>query len=325
MVLHIYNPEHDIALGKNSDSFTPPKAARLTRLTFGHCPAFWAEDGDWVLVDDINVAESNLAKESRAHGKVRFVTFDELKTLTPDNLPERIEPWGWDRLLVRQLVRCNPLFASLVPDQDRLALIRRLSSRQFVAETILPAMLGRSQKYIGEMTVCHSMDEIMAELMKNNGFIVLKSPWSCSGRGVRFVRERLSESESGWIRNIFEEQGCIIAEPTFDKVIDFAMEFRIDNDGRLLKTGLNVFETNNGAYIRNLGADEKERTAILEKHIPADLLEKLQSDIMAVLDDCLADRYIGPLGIDMMIVRTEENKTKVHPCVEMNLRRTMGQ
>ena len=35
----------------------------------------------------------------------------------------------------------------------------------------------------------------------------------------------------------------------------------------------------------------------------------------------LAGKYIGPLGVDMMIVAPHFT---LHPCVEINLRRTMG-
>ena len=37
----------------------------------------------------------------------------------------------------------------------------------------------------------------------------------------------------------------------------------------------------------------------------------------------LGNSYRGPLGVDMMVVSVD-NKLMVHPCVELNLRRTMG-
>ena len=39
----------------------------------------------------------------------------------------------------------------------------------------------------------------------------------------------------------------------------------------------------------------------------------------------LKDRYAGAFGIDMMVVRRDDGDGfLLHPCVEINLRRTMG-
>ena len=49
--LHIFNPEHDIALASNMERFTAPHAGRQLRGDLGYLPAFWAEEGDVVIVD----------------------------------------------------------------------------------------------------------------------------------------------------------------------------------------------------------------------------------------------------------------------------------
>ena len=57
MKLHIFNPEHDIALASNLANFTAPHAGRQLRANLGFLPALWAADGDAVLVDDVASAE----------------------------------------------------------------------------------------------------------------------------------------------------------------------------------------------------------------------------------------------------------------------------
>lgn len=321
MVLHIYNPEHDIALGKNSEFFTPPKAARLTRKIFCHRPAIWAEDGDWVLVDDISVAESNILHDKGCYAKVRFVTMKDLSKLQQEDMPEKILPWGWDKFLVKQLITCNRLFKKLVPSSEQLDDIRMLSSRCFVAERLLPMIM--TDHYVGEMLICRSYEEVVAELQKNSN-IVVKSPWSCSGRGVRFLHGDITDSEYGWIKNILNEQGSVTVEPMYNKLIDFAMEFYAC-EGATEYHGLNIFETRNGAYIRNVGGAEEENMAILAEYVPEKMIIDLKERLLSVTKKIFHNRYTGPFGIDMMIVLTSEGKKKIHPCVEMNLRRTMGQ
>ena len=60
MTLHVFNPEHDIALASNLPNFTAPRAARGLRSDLGYIPVLWAEDGDAVLVDDAAYAERQM-------------------------------------------------------------------------------------------------------------------------------------------------------------------------------------------------------------------------------------------------------------------------
>ena len=52
MTIHIFNPEHDIALASNLSNFTAPHAGRCLRYDMGFLPALWAKEGDVILVDD---------------------------------------------------------------------------------------------------------------------------------------------------------------------------------------------------------------------------------------------------------------------------------
>ena len=56
---------------------------------------------------------------------------------------------------------------------------------------------------------------------------------------------------------------------------------------------------------------------------PATGIDDCIDRLCALLGQVLCGVYAGPLGIDMMVVR-HEGSLLVHPCVEMNLRATMG-
>ena len=60
MKLHIFNPDHDLALAANQKIFTAPHAGRLLRGDLSFIPALWADDGDLVLVDDIDNARDKV-------------------------------------------------------------------------------------------------------------------------------------------------------------------------------------------------------------------------------------------------------------------------
>ena len=63
----------------------------------------------------------------------------------------------------------------------------------------------------------------------------------------------------------------------------------------------------------------------LEEYVPKVALDSLDHKITN--NELLRARlrgYNGPVGIDMMIVRDDSNEPQIHPCVEINLRQTMG-
>ena len=59
--LHIFNPEHDIALAANLSNFTSPHAGRQLRHDLGYLPAIWASE-DYVLVEDVEAAQRDFAR-----------------------------------------------------------------------------------------------------------------------------------------------------------------------------------------------------------------------------------------------------------------------
>ena len=98
------------------------------------------------------------------------------------------------------------------------------------------------------------------------------------------------------------------------------MEFSADGKGHISYEGLSLFHTANGAYTGNILATEQAKREMLSRYVSLPLLDSICEGIIAGLD--LAD-YCGPFGIDMMAVRAD-NQLLLHPCVEINLRRTMG-
>ena len=62
MTLHIFNPEHDIALASGLSNFTAPHAGRQLRHDLGFIPAIWADEDDVIMVDDVAQAEREWRK-----------------------------------------------------------------------------------------------------------------------------------------------------------------------------------------------------------------------------------------------------------------------
>lgn len=305
--LHIFNPEHDIALASNLANFTAPHAGRQLRSDLGFLPVLWADESDAVLVDNVEVAARTCHRLCRKMGKTpcRFVDKSQLAHLDIS----RVEPWGWD-LALRALLKRSGVGEQLLPTDGKLERIRLLSHRRTSAQ-LLPLL--QTDGTIGEAYECTTTEQVAA-LKEQYGQVVVKAPWSSSGRGVRFFVQQ------GWINNIIKHQGSVMAEPLYEKVMDFGMEFVRDDDGRVRYLGLSLFHAKNGAYIGNLLAAEEEKCKIMARYLPLELLDTVRQRI---IDNALLDDYRGPFGIDMMVV-SAEGGYRLHPCVEINLRRTMG-
>ena len=314
MRILVFNPEHDIALSANLANFTAPHAGRRLRIDLGWLPALWATPDDVVLVDDVEHAQRawNRLKNRVGRSSVRFIAKNELHAFSDCC----VEPWGWDLALRAYLLRHGAVH---VPSEAEIDVVRRLSHRRTAA--VLLDQLRCVEGTVGESFVVADADAV-SDMVARLGRVVLKAPWSSSGRGLRFLSAPPDEAQRRWIANIVEQQGGLMLEPQYDKVCDLGMEFeRADAGIRYL--GLSLFHTKNGAYTGNVLASEEEKREMISRYVSMDLLDAVREKITT--SDCLAD-YRGPFGIDMMVVRGQEGEpaAKLHPCVEINLRRTMG-
>lgn len=218
-----------------------------------------------------------------------------------------IQVWGWD-LHVRQRLRRLGCPECLLPSDAYLARLRRLSSRQ-TAVALLPRLRSDVKETFGESVFLTTFEATEAYCLSTPR-CVLKAPWSCSGRGLIFVDKALSVAQANRARKLLALQGGLVAEPFYAHEADFAFECTYTS-GRLTLERINSFVTNAwGQYLRN-------DTSL--PPVSPSVLDALFHSLSVHLPQLLTDGYNGPLGIDMMAAGG-----KVHPCVEINLRNTMG-
>ncbi|MCR5313795.1 MAG: hypothetical protein K6E54_09195, partial [Bacteroidaceae bacterium] len=169
--------------------------------------------------------------------------------------------------------------------------------------------------------------------------LIFKTPWSSSGRGV-WVSRSSDSIDIKRIQRTIRQQGQILVDDFYeDKIIDFALEFEVTGPATYVKEpgfqnnekpevhflGYSVFcASDNGNYGYNVVASQAElRERILSSGIDAHILDWVIDYSINSLSHHLCSRYRGYVGIDMLICH-HNNKIKLHPCVEINLRRNMG-
>lgn len=272
---------------------------------------YWNVAKWWAAADDVIL---RLPDDGSLHGAV-CCALDGREIPASDfdwSAVTAIEPWGWDRHIAGVLSKLGAP-QHLLPTVAQLDRIRALSSRHTAVRVLerlaMPPFTSRW---------CTDEAATLAAIAEYGGRAVLKLPWSCSGRGV-WTTESASSLQR--IRKSLRDQGAVEVEPLYDKVADFAMEFEADAHGGVSYAGLSVFATHDGGgYAGNMVATQEILRSSLEAKAGGSLpLEVLSHRLCDVLAEILSGGYTGPLGIDMMLT-----PDGIHPCIEVNLRNTMG-
>lgn len=227
----------------------------------------------------------------------------------------KVSPWGWSASIARRLMD-EGVDEVCCPSKEQMERIRSLSSRITAVEILgkmdLPDTIGKSQRV-----------DLIEQCDYHGEMFLLKAPWSGSGRGIQKITCELSPSMQGWVKHILKTQGCLIKEPYYNKVVDFAMEFLSDNEG-VHWAGYSLFETDvRGIYKENWLASNDMIREMLVQYVPEEVLQMISSRLEILLEEVVDGAYQGYLGVDMMVVRVPEGYV-VHPCVEINLRMNMG-
>ena len=279
--IYIFNPEHDLCIANGDENFVPPRSA-------------------------MGFTEENIDLS------------EHLKR--PNKQRRQIIPWGWNHSLKKRLAN-EGIDPATLPSEEELQFIRTHSRREFALDVHSRLSCGDLQ-VIGPdyRIVATSVSEIEA-FIAANGTAVLKSPLSGSGKGIRFVRERLSESDEGWCRRTLDKQGSVIVERRFEIIKECAMLFECHQEG-IDFIGYSQFESRNGAYSRNILASNEDIEDMIAEYIPRDTLNAIRESLTAILSDCLVGHYEGYLGVDQIICQADS--PVFIPVSEINLRMTMG-
>lgn len=294
MRLHIFNPENDMALAANVANYTPPKSVAQFKRRMAWLPLILANDGDNIWAPDID----------RDLFRRKCDQFGVDAGLEAQGEPA---PWGWSANAVEQFRRIG--ITGPFPDCDA---IRRLSHRR--TALLLHRALSSRLPYPLPPEPLEVTDLRM--LPPGRDFF-LKSPWSCSGRGVVDCRTLSDEQIRRRANDAIRRQGSVMLEAALPKRRDFAMLFTA-KAGRVQYQGLSLFHNKASvAYAGNIIAPEES----LREQLAAPHFDETQTAVAQALEQIIGNDYEGPLGVDMMLYGREN---LICPTVEVNLRTTMG-
>lgn len=318
MRIHLFNPDHDLALASGQHNYMSPASARVFMHNLATLPYWLAEDGEGLWLEDEEHVDFVQRLNTGFDRHVHPIT----PTLLPEVEVDAILPWGWNPALCKHLAGKG--FALwLLPAHTLLAKYRHFAHRQ-QAVRLLPSLrlnehfCGRSV-LLTDLPSCHAF-------VRSQIPCLLKAPLSGSGKGINRCRGVFTPSLEGWCKRLVHSQGGVVGEPLYDKVADFAMEFRWEQGQDLAFVGYSLFDTDaGGSYMGSTLASDADIEQRLSTWVEVQQLRYLRTELLQRLPQLLGDGYRGFLGVDMMICRFDTSPTyRIHPCVEINLRTNMG-
>ena len=318
--LYIFNPEHDLALASGEANYMAPASARRMASELALLPMWYAEEGSAVLAPSAYNLDYVKKIQELLGLSVDLITEPEL-AIEPDL---DIRPWGWD-VALRKRLSVLGVDEVLLPSMGQLNDLREYSHRS-KAVALLPE-LQLNEYFCGESYYLKTPEE-WKRFVEGRKECLLKAPLSGSGKGLNWCKGIFTPFISGWCTRVAASQGGVIAEPIYNKVEDFAMEFYSDGAGELTFVGYSLFHTGkSGMYEGNCLLSNEAIRKQLAQYIPLEALMDLENCLKYRLSALVGTVYKGYLGVDMMICRFPENEKpvfRIHPCVEINLRMNMG-
>lgn len=308
--MNLFYPSHDIALAHGVRHFNPPAAALRLQEDLAYLHEIWNQP------------------------------FLKGETSIP-------LPWGWDWDTRDFIHRMYGIKMRDLPTDDELAFIRNISSRRS-SITCFEKLCERQVDF--SCTIPRYIDsedklwEFITEKDAAGIPFVLKTPWSSSGRGllVSFTKTNngilINNSRTLLMKQALgtiNKMGSIMGEEWIaGKVQDFAMLFYAsDKDVRFI--GYSLFDNDKssvGTTYRQgylLSNDKIVEKISLPKEYLSSIAKKYEEILSEMLHPLFGKHWhLGYLGVDMLTYKEtmEEEKftLKLHPCIELNLRCTMG-
>ena len=309
--LFLFNPENDLALAHGKAQYTAPPNAQLLHNAGAMLPIWNCYEGDSILAYNIN-------KEWIEFQQQLF----EIPNIshTGNNITE-LSPWGWSQNTCRQFTEYG-VNHSLIPNETSIEKIRQLSHRRHTID-IISQINDTLKTTLPSPIEANNVSQVVKFLYKNQS-IYLKSPWSSSGRGIINTATLSTEEIILRANGIICRQGSVMCEISLDKIKDFAILFYCDGKEVKFHNYSSFFNHGVGNYAGNIiGSQDFVVKSITQHGVSHQKLEIIADKLSHILTTLIAPHYCGYLGVDMMIYNNN-GKIDIYPCVEINLRMTMG-
>ncbi len=332
--IHYFNPTCEYAVANGNASWQPNRLLQKMEADLETLPLYFSTPEDVVLV---RKAPASAFLDSLDKLSIQAPHFESLHHFSAnkafiEKAKNRLKPWGWSPAVHKLLQPLKP-FCSEQFKKSPVSIwrpeYREIYSKKFaldILKQVLPLLPAGQVIEPGMIAkVCTTKQEI-EELIKRWGQLMVKAPWSSSGRGLQPVTKtpvvpKVWEKLLGMVK----EQGCVIVEPLLPKVMDMSLQFEITFKS-IRYVGISRFMTDQKGQYQGNYLNGWPETFDKQEIIFAEMMAGQLAPILAqVLEKSkLAECYEGNFGVDTLIYKDPQGILRINPCLEINVRQNMG-
>lgn len=326
--LHIFNPGHETAILQGVPNYTPPSNVQRMIKELAYLPIWYAQPEDFVYTEEIVSPRfiSLLPKEFKPFATILSREILERKGRAELPILKAL-PWGLSPHSIHFFKKLQKKYNLQISIPEWRNEYIQLTSRETAVQCLklIRDIIPNTIPLPTPAKICKELREIEKYLMLQNAPFILKAPFSSSGRGLYWLYERkLTTKDRIWIEGVLKKQGSISIEPALDKQQDFAMEFYSNGKGEVFYEGLSVFGANKkGAYAGNKLGNQHYLESFFIEHF-GESFQQIKEAVQISLKKLYGSIYVGYLGVDMLVFHTKDGHLAIHPCIEINMRYTMG-
>jgi hypothetical protein len=329
-MIHYFNPGHETAVLNASKHYQP--AARIAKMQedLAFLPAWYADSDDFVFIK--NLLPDNFLPSIQSLKQPASAICEQTLSKQNDKLfNQEISLWGISPQSIHFFEKIDRQYnlSLKIPawKEEFRFLGSRFATKEIISELIesVPEIeKAIVPKFYSDLP---GIEKVCLSAL-NDGFpdkLLLKSPYSSSGRGLVWLPPgKPAQSEKQIISGMLKKQSQVSIEIALNKRLDFSMHFEILSEGITQFAGYSVFQTNaKGVYENSLTDSRENLENMIAVYIGKHLLMQVRNQLTELLNKTYSPYYIGNIGVDMLVYESE-NQFRLHPCVEINMRKSMG-
>ena len=325
-MIHYFNPGHETAVLNASKYYTPAVNQVKMQEDLSYLPAWYASPEDYVLTENGLTDEFCSFVKSNLPPIAQAITHQDFIQKKEEFLGQSVNLWGISPQGIHVFEQYNHQFGLHFHIPKWKDEYYSLSGR-YTAKECLSFLLENLPEIQQDILPCFYSDlsQITNIVLNSKDKLLIKAPYSSSGRGLIWVApETLDNSSLQILKGMLKKQKSVSIEKALNKQLDFSMHFNLKDSENVEFIGYSVFQTNKkGAYEKSMLASQKYLEQQIMHYINEELLNKVKHCLILFLQQKYAPVYNGCVGVDMLIYKSEE-KSHLHPCLEINMRHSMG-
>ena len=325
-----FNPTCEMAVVNGQTSYMPPAHLKQFEHDLATLPCFFGGKNDFVLVPETvdsyftdYLCGLNFENPSFITSVNDFSVSDKL---------DELSPWGWSPAIHKKLQPflpfCNEEWLEHPMTQwktEHALLLSRETNYRFAKLLMEQNIREYELLEIPALPLkVKTLEEIESLINIMPPPALLKSPWSASGRGLFKIRDANEHAETNaWVKSKLKQQGFFFAEPFLQKIQDVSFHFYATKNC-IKFLGTTFFNTDTKGQFISCNIRHPENSNLKLDFI-SEACKQASEFLKSGLGKLEINKdYQGAIGIDALFFQTNDNGVKLHPCIEVNLRHTMG-